>query len=194
MTISPCTEKRSRLPSGLQQPDWRDKLSSWFRKCHFTNFNINFKCGDKFSPGSALSHMANAHRSTSWSPKPWKNTFCHEYTNPDINFMKIEKKTFTYIHWQPYTSFLFFMCDCSSRSTGGMFKKKNSAKSSMSYLNRADGVEARTWLPSGDQERKVTPPPPTRCSGTQLSEATSQTWKTHWQQKSWTSLCRTLTN
>lgn len=48
----------------------------------------------------------------------------------------------------------------------------------MSYLNRADGVEARTWLPSGDQDRKLTPPPPTRWSGTQLSEATSQTWNT----------------
>lgn len=48
----------------------------------------------------------------------------------------------------------------------------------MSDLNRADGVEARTWLPSGDQDRKLTPPPPTRWSGTQLSEATSQTWNT----------------
>lgn len=51
-------------------------------------------------------------------------------------------------------------------------------KNVMSYLNRADGVEARTWLPSGDQDRKLTPPPPTRWSGTQLSEATSQTWNT----------------
>lgn len=48
-----------------------------------------------------------------------------------------------------------------------------------SNLNKADGVEANTWLPSGDQERKVTPPPPTLWSGTQDSAATSQTWKTH---------------
>lgn len=51
-------------------------------------------------------------------------------------------------------------------------------ESFMFYLNRADGVEARTWLPSGDQDRKLTPPPPTRWSGTQHSEATSQTWNT----------------
>lgn len=48
--------------------------------------------------------------------------------------------------------------------------------SSASNLNKADGVEAKTRLPSGDQARKVTPPPPTRCSGTQLSAATSQTF------------------
>lgn len=29
-------------------------------------------------------------------------------------------------------------------------------------LNKADGVEDKTWLLSGDQDRKVTPPPPTR--------------------------------
>lgn len=52
-------------------------------------------------------------------------------------------------------------------------------KSFVSCLNRAAGVEARTWLPSGDQDRKLTPPPPTRWSGTQLSEATSQTWNTN---------------
>lgn len=39
-----------------------------------TEFNnivqINSKLGDKTSPGSVLSYMANAHRSTSWSPIP----------------------------------------------------------------------------------------------------------------------------
>lgn len=46
----------------------------------------------------------------------------------------------------------------------------------ISHLNRAEGVEARMWLPSRDQDRKLTPPPPTRWRGTQLSEATSHTW------------------
>lgn len=40
--------------------------------------------------------------------------------------------------------------------------KVNLVKCSVSHLNSAEGVEARTWLPSGDQDRKVTPPPPTR--------------------------------
>lgn len=49
-------------------------------------------------------------------------------------------------------------------------------KGHSAYLNTADGVADSTLLPSGDQDRKVTPPPPTLCRGTQLSVETSHTW------------------
>lgn len=68
----------------------------------------------------------------------------------------------SFTHFSPKT------CNCISNSG-------NLGKHLISYLKMVDGVEARTWLPSGDQDRKLTPPPPTRWSGTQLSEATSHT-------------------
>ena len=43
------------------------------------------------------------------------------------------------------------------------------------HLNTAEGVAARTLLPSGDQAKKVTPPPPNHCSWTQFSVDTSHT-------------------
>lgn len=36
---------------------------------------LNIKHDDNVSPGSALLYTASAHRSTSWSPKPWKRFF-----------------------------------------------------------------------------------------------------------------------
>lgn len=47
------------------------------------------------------------------------------------------------------------------------------------HLKSAEGVAASSRLPSGDQDRYVTPPPPpTRCNGTQPSAATSHTCNT----------------
>lgn len=45
------------------------------------------------------------------------------------------------------------------------------------HLNTAEGVAASTLLPSGDQARWVTPPPPNHCSWTQFSVDTSHTWR-----------------
>lgn len=44
-------------------------------------------------------------------------------------------------------------------------------------MNTAEGVAARTLLPSGDHAKKVTPPPPNHCSWTQFSVDTSHTWR-----------------
>lgn len=59
------------------------------------------------------------------------------------------------------------------------------------HLNTAEGVAASTLLPSGDQAKKVTPPPPNHCSWTQFSVDTSHTWRGaqwgwggHWTQRS----------
>lgn len=63
----------------------------------------------------------------------------------------IKEKVFmnSFTHFSPKT------CNCISNSG-------NPGKHLISYLKMAEGVEARTWLPSGDQDRKLTPPPPTR--------------------------------
>ena len=47
--------------------------------------------------------------------------------------------------------------------------------SSQTYLKRFDGVAVKSFPPSGDQERRETPPPPNLRIGVQVSVATSQT-------------------